>query len=126
MKTKYSFLLIPLLIGLFVLSSTAFAQDLFPEEGDMEVLEPEERIEPDDFGVATWAVDFIGAAKCELRGYPQIFQYFSGGYYYRSNNSAPTQWWCPVQLPNGVDIYRVRCYYWDGSTTAEMRHWLER
>jgi hypothetical protein len=125
MKSKYTYILIPLFVSLFVFSSTAFAQGSFPEEVTEEFLEPEEeRTEPNDFGPEGWFLDFIGAAKCVQLGTPAAWQNGGAGYIYRTG--GPTDWWCPVQLPNGVYIWRVRCYYYDNSNTDQVKHWLER
>ena len=110
MKTKCIYLLIPLLIGLFVFSSTAFAQE--GSEDGAEILEPEERVEPDDFGTASWAVTFIPASEFVQRG-SGTFLYSGGGYIYATGGT--TAWWAPVHIPNGVDIYAVRLYFYDGS-----------
>lgn len=110
MKTKCIYLLIPLLIGLFVFSSTAFAQE--SSEDGAEILEPEERVEPDDFGTASYAVTFIPASEFQQRG-SGTFSYTGGGYIYATGGT--TAWWAPVQLPNGVDIYAVRLYFYDAS-----------
>jgi len=126
MKTIYTYILIPLFVILFAFSSSAFAQELFPEEGIEEFLEPEEeRMEPNDFGAPyRWSLDYIGAAKCVQLGTPAAWQFAGAGYIYRTG--GPTDWWCPVQLPNGVRIWRVRCYYYDNSNTDEVAHWLQR
>jgi hypothetical protein len=107
MKTKYTYVLLPLLICLFVFSSTAFAQE--GSEDGAELLDPEERVEPDDFGTASWAVTFIPASEFQQRG-NGTFTYASFGYVYA--NSGTADWWAPVNIPNGVDIYSVRLYYY--------------
>ncbi|OEU77501.1 MAG: hypothetical protein BA872_08305 [Desulfobacterales bacterium C00003060] len=120
-KSNYRYLLIPLFIFIFTFSSTAFAQEL-SEEGAEDLITGDERIEPDDFGTAQYAVTFIPAADFQQRG-SSSFNYYLGGYVYRTGGAS--MWWAPVNVPNGVDIYRVRMYSYDNST-ANVGHYLTR
>lgn len=90
---------------------------------DAEFLGPGERVETDDFGTTQWALTFIPAAAFEQRASGTYSSGNGFGYVYATGG---TGWWhAPVQLPNGVDIYAVRLYYYDNSG-GYLRWWLTR
>lgn len=121
MKANYRYLFFPLLILLLVFPIAALAQ--MQSSPDAEFLGPGERFETDDFGTAGWAVTFIPASAFQQRDSGTYSCGLGQGYCYATGGS---NWWhAPMNVPNGVDIYAVRLYYYDNSG-SNLTWWLTR
>jgi hypothetical protein len=133
---RLTYFFIPVFIILFVFSTSAIAgeeessatigqEDEFIEEVGEDLLEPpaeNAREGAYEFGDTSWVKVWVPAAAFQQRG--AISKgFYDNGWTYRTGGD--TDFWAPVNLPNGVDIWRVRTYIYDFNA-GYIRHWLTR
>lgn len=133
---KLTYFFIPVFIILFVFSTSAIAEegessaaigqeDEFVEGAGEALWEPpteNAREAINEFGTASWVKVWVPAAAFQQRG-AIAKGFYNNGWTYRTGGD--TDFWAPLNVPNGVDIWRVRTYIYDANA-GYIRHWLTR
>ena len=119
---SFRYWLVPLFMLLFVFSTIDFVQAELAPEGIEEYTDPGTRPEG-DFGPNGWVVTYIPVSAFQQQG-NGTYNVCCGGNVYRTGGTQ--WWWGPVMIPNGVDIWAVKVYSWDGVNNHQVCHYLRR
>lgn len=80
-------------------------------------------ITADEWGTKDYTYYWLPASAFIQKGISSL-TFDALGYIYRTGGA--TMFWAPVNLPNGVDIYAVRLYFYDNSASDDITMWLTR